>query len=77
MDIPRDVPEPSSAQVEAAEAMIRRLKFSYDPENIDNPVIQTHYKNLEAMALEKADIEPIQDHTRDFFIQLGYFVYLV
>jgi len=65
-DIPRNVPEPSEAQVEAAEAMIRRLRFPYDPENFDNPVIQTHYKNLEAMALEKPDIEPIEDHTSTY-----------
>ena len=44
--------------------MIRRLRFSYNPENFDNPVIQTHYKNLEAMAFDKPEIEPILDHTR-------------
>ena len=65
-DIPRDVPEPSSAQVEAAEAMIRRLRFPYDPEKIDNPVIQTHYKNLEAMALDKDAPEEIVDYTSMF-----------
>ena len=49
--------------------MIKRLRFPYDPENFDNPVIQTHYKNLDTMALEKPDVEPIEDYTStcDFF----------
>ena len=46
--------------------MIKRLRFPYDPENFDNPVIQTHYKNLETMALEKPDVEPIEDYTRTY-----------
>ena len=62
-DLPRDVAEPSSVQVEMAESMIKRLRFAYDPENFDNPVIQTHYKNLEAMALDEAEIEAVENHT--------------
>ena len=63
MDIPRDHPEPSTVQVDAAAAMIKRLRMKFDPEDFDNPVIQTHYKNLEAMALDKVDRDEIDDHT--------------
>lgn len=43
--------------------MIKNLSMKFDPENFDNPVIQTHYKNLEAMALDKSDPDLIDDHT--------------
>lgn len=66
VEINRDNPKPSNIQIKAAEAMISKLKFSYDPDNIDNPVIQKHYKCLEAMALDKDQPEEFEDHTSSF-----------
>lgn len=54
---------PNEQQVHAAEAIIKKLRFPYDPENFDNPALQTHYKALEAMALEKDKRDEIEDHT--------------
>nr|CAB3267806.1 X-ray repair cross-complementing protein 5 [Phallusia mammillata] len=63
VDINKTNTRATDEQVAAAEAMIKRLRFTYDPDNFDNPALQTHYKNLEAMALEKDEPDPIEDHT--------------
>uniref|UniRef100_H2Y8Q5 SAP domain-containing protein n=1 Tax=Ciona savignyi TaxID=51511 RepID=H2Y8Q5_CIOSA len=63
VETPRHQTQATESQVAAAEAMIRKLRFKYDPDNFDNPAIQTHYKNLEAMALGKAQPDPVIDHT--------------
>lgn len=65
MEIDRTASRANESQVKAAEAIIKKLKFTYNPENFDNPVLQTHYKNLEAMALDKDEPENIVDHTRE------------
>ena len=35
-----------------SQELIKKLKFSYNPENFSNPVLQTHLKNIEALALQ-------------------------
>nr|XP_002122561.2 X-ray repair cross-complementing protein 5 [Ciona intestinalis] len=62
-ELPEEQPSPSEEQVQSAESIIRKLRFKYDPNSFDNPALQTHYKNLEAMALEKEAPDPVTDHT--------------
>ncbi|XP_078494150.1 X-ray repair cross-complementing protein 5 [Ciona intestinalis] len=62
-DLPEDQASPTEEQVQSAEAIIRKLRFKYDPNNFDKPALQTHYKNLEAMALAKEAPDPVTDHT--------------
>ncbi|CAK8674751.1 unnamed protein product [Clavelina lepadiformis] len=64
VDFEPEQPKPTNEQIEAAENLVRKLKFTYNPESFDNPAIQTHYKNLEAMALEKEQPDKIDDHTK-------------
>lgn len=63
MSIDKSRPRATQEQVHAAEAVIKRLRFGFDPENFDNPALQLHYKNLEAMALQKGAPDPIEDYT--------------
>lgn len=50
-------------QVDAAKAVIKKLHFKYAPENFDDPVLQTHWRNIEALALNRLHLEPVTDYT--------------
>lgn len=50
-------------QVDAAKAVIQKLHFKYNPESFDNPSLQTHWRNIEALALNRSALEPVSDHT--------------
>lgn len=50
-------------QVDAAKAVIQKLHFKYSPDSFDNPDIQTHWRNIEALALNRSHLEPVPDHT--------------
>lgn len=50
-------------QVDAAKAVIKKLHFKYAPENFDNPDIQTHWRNIEALALNRSQLDPVVDYT--------------
>ncbi|XP_054153327.1 X-ray repair cross-complementing protein 6-like [Oppia nitens] len=41
--------------------VIRKLKFIYDPKDFPNPVLQTHWRTIEALALNYDNIEPFDD----------------
>jgi hypothetical protein len=54
-------------QVGRAKAVIKKLRFPYTPYNFDNPKLQTHWRNIEALALDYNErIEP-KDVTGNFF----------
>lgn len=55
--------EATMEQVELSRLMMKKLKFTYDSNCFDNPALQTHYKSLEAMALELPSPQPVQDFT--------------
>ncbi|XP_071552521.1 LOW QUALITY PROTEIN: X-ray repair cross-complementing protein 6 [Panulirus ornatus] len=50
-------------QVDAAKAVIKKLHFKYSPDSFDNPDIQTHWRNIEALALNRSHLEPVPDYT--------------
>ncbi|XP_076054760.1 inverted repeat-binding protein [Oratosquilla oratoria] len=52
-----------SMQVDAAKNVIRKLHFKYNPEIFENPVLQTHWRNVEALALNRTSLEPVEDYT--------------
>lgn len=58
-----DVTRASVDQVDAAKDMVKKLHFKYSPENFDNPDIQTHWRNIEALALNRSDLEELVDYT--------------
>ncbi|XP_068204179.1 X-ray repair cross-complementing protein 5 [Palaemon carinicauda] len=58
-NLPRATPD----QVDAAKAVIQKLHFKYQPESFDNPSLQTHWRNIEALALNRSTLDPVPDHT--------------
>ncbi|VDM42657.1 unnamed protein product [Toxocara canis] len=56
-----DWPKSNEEQVEAARNVIRKLTLNYFPEKFSNPVIQKHYKVIEAMALDLDEVPQVED----------------
>ncbi|XP_078670964.1 X-ray repair cross-complementing protein 5-like [Branchiostoma floridae x Branchiostoma belcheri] len=59
-----DTPRAKQDQVDKAKEIINKLKFKYDPMSFENPVIQQHYRNLEALALDRDAPEEVYDFTQ-------------
>ncbi|XP_071809143.1 X-ray repair cross-complementing protein 5-like [Asterias amurensis] len=51
------------AQINKAKDVVKKLQFNFRSENFENPVLQTHYRNLEALALDRDKPEEITDLT--------------
>ena len=51
------------AQIKKAKDVVKKLQFNFRSENFENPVLQTHYRNLEALALDRDKPEEITDLT--------------
>jgi ATP-dependent DNA helicase 2 subunit 1 len=60
-------PKADEQQIEKGKEIIRKLQFKFDSENFGNPVIQTHWRNIEALALNKDAPEEIEDFTMPKF----------
>lgn len=50
-------------QIIAAKAVIKKLKFVYTPYSFDNPKLQTHWRNIEALALDYNEQTEVKDVT--------------
>lgn len=50
-------------QVDAAKRVIKKLQFEYQPENFDNPDIETMWEIIKALALNRSQLEPVVDYT--------------
>lgn len=64
----RSVPEVWRAepnQIEAAKAIVKKMvmKNGYSPELFEDPVLHTKWKLLEGRALERSEVEPVEDTT--------------
>lgn len=56
--------EPEPEQLSAAKALVKKIKMKgYHPEAFSNPDLQFHYAMIEAMALERDDVETPKDDT--------------
>ena len=53
-------------QTEKAVELVKKMQFTYNYEAFENPALQTHYANIEAMALDRDAPEEIVDYTREF-----------
>ncbi|XP_041714701.1 X-ray repair cross-complementing protein 5-like [Coregonus clupeaformis] len=62
LDAPQ-LPTASDAQVEKMKEIVHKLRFKYKSDSFENPVLQQHYRNLEALALDLMAPEHIEDHT--------------
>uniref|UniRef100_UPI00358DE0F3 X-ray repair cross-complementing protein 6-like isoform X2 n=1 Tax=Myxine glutinosa TaxID=7769 RepID=UPI00358DE0F3 len=64
----RNVEEPPVVSVKPelvakAKTVIQKLNFSFMPQSFSNPVLQTHFNNLEALALDRDVVDAVQDYT--------------
>uniref|UniRef100_A0A4W5R808 DNA helicase n=1 Tax=Hucho hucho TaxID=62062 RepID=A0A4W5R808_9TELE len=62
LDTPQ-LPTASDAQVEKMKEIVHKLGFKYRSDDFENPVLQQHYRNLEALALDLMAPEHIEDLT--------------
>ncbi|XP_069812798.1 X-ray repair cross-complementing protein 6-like [Dendropsophus ebraccatus] len=62
LDYPEVIP-PSEEQVDKMKAIVHKLRFKYRSDAFENPVLQQHFRNLEALALDLMEPEPIEDLT--------------
>ncbi|XP_075890908.1 X-ray repair cross-complementing protein 6 [Nelusetta ayraudi] len=58
---PPQFPTASETQVDKMKEIIAKLRFKYRSEAFENPVIQKHYRNLEALALDMMAPEDTED----------------
>eukprot|EP01114_Cavostelium_apophysatum_P012748 TRINITY_DN2924_c0_g1_i1.p2 TRINITY_DN2924_c0_g1~~TRINITY_DN2924_c0_g1_i1.p2 ORF type:complete len:398 (+),score=128.73 TRINITY_DN2924_c0_g1_i1:75-1268(+) len=47
--------------VEKAKKIVKTLRIKFDSRNFENPALQKHYAGLQALALEREGIEPVED----------------
>ncbi|XP_066520939.1 X-ray repair cross-complementing protein 6 isoform X2 [Hoplias malabaricus] len=56
-------PTASDEQVNKMKEIVHKLRFKYRSEAFENPALQQHYRNLEALALDMLAPEAIEDFT--------------
>ena len=54
----------NAVQIEKGKELIKKVQFAFRSESFENPALQKHYANVEAMALERDAPEEISDFTR-------------
>ena len=64
-----------------AKNIINKLTFDYDPKNFPNPVLQTHWRVIEGLALNQT-IEPFEEtqtlpNYEDIESKVGYDLYQI
>jgi hypothetical protein len=63
-------------QISKARAVVKKLRFGYTPYNFDNPKLQTHWRNIEALALDYNERIEAKDVTGNaFFFQYWFRCY--
>ncbi|KAM3914717.1 X-ray repair cross-complementing protein 6 isoform 1-T2 [Leptodactylus fuscus] len=62
LDYPEIVPA-NDEQTDKMKEIIHKMRFKYRSESFENPVLQQHFRNLEALALDMLEPEPIEDLT--------------
>lgn len=56
-------PKATTEQINKAKQVIKNLTSGFDSSNFENPSLQKHFKNLEALALDRDEPEELIDHT--------------
>eukprot|EP00013_Stygamoeba_regulata_P018343 CAMPEP_0177680768 /NCGR_PEP_ID=MMETSP0447-20121125/30351_1 /TAXON_ID=0 /ORGANISM="Stygamoeba regulata, Strain BSH-02190019" /LENGTH=661 /DNA_ID=CAMNT_0019190125 /DNA_START=29 /DNA_END=2014 /DNA_ORIENTATION=- len=62
LELPPSVPF-DAEDVKTAKAMIKKLRIRFDSSRFEDPALQRHYANLQALALDRDDVEEVPDHT--------------
>uniref|UniRef100_A0A8C5QHL9 X-ray repair cross-complementing protein 6 n=1 Tax=Leptobrachium leishanense TaxID=445787 RepID=A0A8C5QHL9_9ANUR len=53
----------NSEQVDKMKEIVQKMRFKYRSDSFENPSLQQHFRNLEALALDMIEPEPIEDLT--------------
>ncbi|XP_034050659.1 X-ray repair cross-complementing protein 6 [Thalassophryne amazonica] len=69
---PPQSPCATPVQVDKMKEIVSKLRFKYRSEAFENPVIQTHFRNLEALALDMMAPEEIEDLIMPKVDQIDY-----
>ena len=56
----------NTEQIDAAKEVLKKLQFTYSSESFENPVLQKHWRNIEALALDQDAPEEMTDYTCTF-----------
>jgi ATP-dependent DNA helicase 2 subunit 1 len=76
--VPFKVATPESEHIDIARKIIEKLQVSYDPLAFSNPVLDKLYSYLNALALEKEDLELIKNNmipdVEDIFHKSGMYI---
>lgn len=62
LDYPEKV-QANQDQIDKMKEIINKLKFKYRSESFENPSLQQHFRNLEALALDMMEPENVEDLT--------------
>lgn len=60
-------------QIDKAKELLKKLQFAFRSESFENPVLQQHYANVEAMALDRDSPEEVTDFTCKFLDNFSSF----
>ncbi|XP_041366817.1 X-ray repair cross-complementing protein 6-like [Gigantopelta aegis] len=58
-----DVPRATTEQIDKAKEVVKKLAFNFSSESFENPVLQKHWRNIEALALDQDEPEEMIDYT--------------
>ncbi|KAM6425026.1 X-ray repair cross-complementing protein 6 isoform 2-T2 [Rhynochetos jubatus] len=70
IDFTEKVPA-SREQVDKMKEIIQKLRFKYRTDSFENPVLQQHFRNLEALALDMMEPEKAEDLTSENYCAKG------
>jgi ATP-dependent DNA helicase 2 subunit 1 len=54
----------SKEQVDKAKAFVKKIRIRFDSRSFENPVLQKHYASLQALALEREQLESVPDYVK-------------
>jgi ATP-dependent DNA helicase 2 subunit 1 len=58
---PKDAKEADEQMISVAKKIAKKINFNFDSMNFDNPALQKHYAALQALALERKNVDKIVD----------------
>ena len=59
-----EMPKANNPQTEVAKKIVAKLELkNFSPKDYENPALQKHYANLQALALDKSQPDEITDYT--------------
>ena len=83
---PDETPKPTEEQINKAKKLVKTLRINFDSNQFENPLLQRHYSALQALALDKDQLEETPDYIipdeevkkkKFLFFYYFYFIYFI